>query len=143
MTRIEGPGRSGAVGKADKAKKAGGANGASFADLLSTDEADGGGSVSAPLGAGAVSALLTLQAATEHATERDSRRRAVQYGDDLLDELDNLRLSLLTGNYTLNSLQNLLQRIDQRRLTIDDPHLTELIDEIEMRARIELAKYGF
>jgi hypothetical protein len=140
MTRIEGPGRSGAISKTDKAKKTGSVSGASFADML-TDEAGGVESVAPTLGAGAISALLTIQA-NEQATERDTRRRAIAHGDDLLDELDNLRVGLLMGNYTINQLQQMSYRLEQRRLSITDPELLSIIDDIEMRVRIEIAKYG-
>jgi hypothetical protein len=140
MTRIEGPGRTGAVGKTDKAKKSGAAGGTSFADMLSDDTA-GVSSVAPALGAGSISALLTIQA-NEQATERDSRRRAVAYGDDLLDELDNLRVGLLMGDYSVDQLYRMTQRLQQHRLTVDDPELLNIINDIELRVRVELAKYG-
>lgn len=140
MTRIEGPGRSGAISKTDKAKKTGSVSGTSFADLL-TGEADSVENVAPALGAGAISALLTIQA-NEQATEQETRRRAIIYGDDLLDELDNLRVGLLLGNYTVNQLQQMSYRLEQRRLSITDPQLLDIINDIEMRVRIELAKYG-
>lgn len=140
MTRIEGPGRSGAISKTDKAKKTGSVSGTSFADMLS-DGTAGVESVAPTLGAGAISALLTIQA-NEQATEQETRRRAIAYGDDLLDELDNLRVGLLMGSYTANQLQQMTYRLEQRRLSITDPQLLEIISDIEMRVRIELAKYG-
>ncbi len=139
MVRIEGPKSTGAVGKTDKTKKTGSSSGVSFADLLTGE--DEASSVSAPLATSGVSALWSLQAAGD-ATEKEERRRAVQYGDDLLDELDNLRLSLLTGNYTMTSLQNLSQRLAGRRVNLHEPHLLEMLDEIELRVQVELAKYG-
>jgi hypothetical protein len=140
MTRIEGPGRSGAISKTDKAKKSGSVSGTSFSDLL-TDEVGGVESITPTLGTGAISALLTIQA-NEQATEQETRRRAIAHGDDLLDELDNLRVGLLMGNYTINQLQQMSYRLSQRRLSISDPQLLEIIDDIEMRVRIEIAKYG-
>lgn len=140
MTRIDGPGRTGAVGKTDKAKKAGSVSGSSFADLLS-EEAGGVESVTPALGAGAISTLLSIQA-NEQATEREQRQRAIAYGDDLLDELDNLRVGLLMGNYTINQLQQISYRLEHRRLSIDDPDLLSIIDDIELRVRVEIAKYS-
>ncbi|HEY1096488.1 MAG TPA: flagellar assembly protein FliX [Alphaproteobacteria bacterium] len=141
MTRIDGPGRTGAVGKTDKAKKAGSVGGSSFADLLS-EEAGAVEGVTPALGTGAISTLLSIQA-NEQATERENRQRAIAYGDDLLDELDNLRVGLLMGNYTINQLQQISYRLEQRRLSIDDPQLLSIIDDIELRVRVEIAKYGY
>lgn len=138
MVRIDGPGRTGAVGKSDKAKKTGSSSGVSFADFLSEDEGSAE-AVSAPIATNAIGALLSLQ---EDHSDQDGKRRAIQYGDDLLDELDNLRLSLLTGNYTLVTLQNLSNRLAQRRVTVTEPHLLEMIDDIELRVKVELAKFG-
>lgn len=138
MVRIDGPGRTGAVGKSDKAKKTGSSSGVNFADFLSEEEGSAE-AVSAPIATNAIGALISLQ---EGNSEQDNKRRAVQYGDDLLDELDNLRLSLLTGNYTLVTLQNLSSRLTQRRMTVSEPYLLEMIDDIELRVKVELAKFG-
>ena len=140
MVRIDGPGRTGAVGKTDKAKKTGSSSGVNFADLLTGEEEAAVENVSAPLATGSINALLSLQ--EDQTGDKDQRRQAVQYGDDLLDELDNLRLSLLTGNYTIVTLQNLAARISQRRVTVTDPHLLSLIDDVELRVKVELAKFG-
>ena len=136
--KIKGPNRTGATGKTDKAKKSGGTSGASFSEFLTgSDEV---GAASAPAGVAGVNMYVALQAA-EHATEQEERRRAIVHADDLLNDLEDLRIGLILGSYTKNQLQNMAYRLQQQRLTIRDPRLLEIIGHIELRAAVELAKY--
>lgn len=136
--KIEGPKRSEAAGKTEKSKKSGGVSGASFSEYLS--ETEGIAAPAAPVAVGGVNLFVALQAA-EAATEREQRRQAVERADDLLNELEDLRVGLLLGSYTLNQLHNLTARLHQKRAQINDPGLMALLDEIELRAAVELAKY--
>jgi len=88
--------------------------------------------VSAP---SATNSLFVLQ-------EIDERVVAKKHGDKILQLLDGLRISLLSGDmpdYQLKSLQQYLTKY-QTRLT--DPKLSEILAQIEQRAHIELAKRG-
>lgn len=136
--KIEGPQRSNATSKSDKAKKAGSTSGASFSEYLS--DATAVETTSAPAGVGSVNLFLALQAA-EHATDHEQRRQAIVHADDLLNELEDLRIGLLLGSYTVSQLQNLARRLQGHRARIQDPALMALLDEIELRAAVELAKY--
>lgn len=60
---------------------------------------------------------------------------------DMLDRLDELRLELLAGTLTKDKLLRLAQIVNQRRGEIDDPRLVEILDQIDLRAQVELAKY--
>ena len=135
--KIEGPNRTNAPSKADKAKKTGSAGGAAFSEYLTSEEVE----TAAPaVGVAGVSLFVALQA-SEHATENDQRRRAVTHADDLLNELEDLRVGLLLGTYTKTQLQNLANRLAQQSLIVRDPSLMALLDEIHLRAAVELAKY--
>lgn len=136
--KIEGPKRTDATSKTGKTKKTGQAGGASFSEFLT--EAQETGPATAPAGVAGVNLFLALQA-SEHATDQEQRRQAVAYADDLLDELEDLRVGLLLGSYTINQLRQLAARLQQQRFQIQDPALLALIDEIELRAAVELAKY--
>jgi hypothetical protein len=139
MMQIEGPKRTGATGKTDKAKKAGSSSSSSFSEMLvETNE-----EVSAPAAAVSVAGVnlfAALQAA-EHATDQEQRRQAIDHADDLLNDLEDLRIGLLLGSYTLNQLRNLASRLTQKRISIHDPQLLSLLDDIQLRAAVELAKY--
>lgn len=135
--KIEGPNRTNAPGKTDKAKKSGSTGGTSFSEYLASEEVE----TTAPaVGVAGVNLFMALQA-SEHATEQEQRRRAIRHADDLLNELEDLRVGLLLGTYTKTQLHNLAARIAQQKLVISDPALTALLDEVELRAAVELAKY--
>ncbi|HIM25535.1 MAG TPA: hypothetical protein EYM29_08005 [Rhodospirillales bacterium] len=63
-----------------------------------------------------------------------------QYGDDLLNRLDDLRLAILDGVLSKDKLTELAHNLRQKRQNSDDPKLNEIINEIELRAEVEVAK---
>jgi hypothetical protein len=74
----------------------------------------------------------------------DSRRRgqkqAIEKGDKILKQLDELRLDIITGSIPKDTLENITSLLkDQIESTIDE-RLRNILLEIETRARVELAK---
>ena len=136
--QIEGPKRTGATGKTEKTKKTGSTSGTSFAEMLT--EPGEVGAASAPIGVAGVNLFVALQAA-EHATDQEQRRQAIENADDLLNDLEDLRIGLLLGSYTIYQLRNLANRLNRQRATISDAQLLSLLDDIQLRAAVELAKY--
>ena len=112
--------------------------GRAFAEHVSGDTQD---VAAAPVGAAApptpVDALIALQEVPDAST---GRRRALLRGTGMLDLLDDVRVGLLSGIVPRGRLQSLLDSLKGRRETIEDPRLAQLIDEIELRASVELAK---
>lgn len=86
---------------------------------------------------GAVDALLIAQ---EIPDPLAGRRRAVQRGNALLDRLDDLRLGLLAGVLPRERLDELARLARSARETVDDPRLGAVLDEIDLRVAVELAK---
>lgn len=85
-----------------------------------------------------VDALLSAQEVGDApAREHEARRRA----EDILDRLDDLRHGLLAGLLSRGQVENLARLVRHRRGEIRDPRLLEILDQIELRAEIELAKY--
>jgi len=112
---------------------------ASFGQLLPATEVAGASS-----GAGAsrltqVDALLALQ---EVPDPRHGRSRGLRRATDLLDRLDEIRLGLLTGGIPLHRLQALSVALNVERNATPDPRLHEVMEEIELRCAVELAKLG-
>jgi len=74
----------------------------------------------------------------------DSRRRgqkqAIEKGDQILKQLDELRLDIITGSVPKNTLESIASLLkDQIESTVDE-RLRNILLEIETRARVELAK---
>ena len=86
-----------------------------------------------------VDALLAVQAA-ESPTEKSARKRMTQRAGLILDELENLRMGMLTGSLTVGHLVDVADVVANHREKITDANLTALLDEIDLRAQVELAK---
>jgi hypothetical protein len=84
-------------------------------------------------------ALLALQEVPDAVA---GRSKAKQNAQRVLDRLDQLRFELLDGRIAPETLERLAGEIDSVRERTDDPQLNEILDEIELRARVELAKLG-
>jgi class II flagellar assembly regulator FliX len=99
-----------------------------------TSQTGGVATTSAVMG---VEALLTLQ---DVGGPLERRRRAVSRAGRLLDVLDEIKLALLDGQLGAADLQRLERAIRDQRTATEDPKLEALLDEIETRAAVELAK---
>src|ERR1700761_2861000 len=138
--KLTGIGGASAAGPASKTAKTGKASGSGFADsLASLDQAEESQGVESPATVSGIAALLVTQSVGD-AVEREARKRAVEYGNDLLDKLEELRHGLLLGHIPKEKLISMAQMVRSRRENIADPHLSELLNEIELRVEVELAK---
>lgn len=63
--------------------------------------------------------------------------------DTLLDKLDELRHALLMGSLTRGQLAELERLVAVHRGAVDDPALAGVLDEIDLRVQIEIAKYQY
>jgi len=112
-------------------------SGTKFASELSTARPP---AAAGPTGAaGTIDGILALQEVDEDG--RGSRQER-ERGEDILDRLDEIRHGLLTGRVNPKTLQTLLVQVRQQRQTFTDPRLKEILEEIELRAAVELAKLG-
>lgn len=87
-----------------------------------------------------VSALDALLAVQEVNPDGRKARRAVVRGRALLDSLDDVRDAILSGALSADRLGALRDLIAVDRESVEDPNLAELLDEIDLRAQVELAK---
>lgn len=92
---------------------------------------------------GSLDSLLALQMVDGAPTATDSpakRQAMLDRGEDILDRLEELRVGLLLGSVPKERLAGLAQMVRDRRESAQDPQLGALLDEIELRAEVELAK---
>lgn len=132
--RIEGPRRPDQISKSS-GPKAGGAAG-SFS-VGRNSETHVAVAASTSLQVAALDSLLAMQAADDPLT---GRRRAVRRANDMLDLLDDIKLGLLTGAVPRQTLRQLTSLVAERRNDFNEPGLQGVIDEIDLRAQVELAK---
>lgn len=84
-----------------------------------------------------IEALLALQGVGDVSS---GRRKAVKRGARLLDCLDELRLAILGGRIPRAQLKRLVATLAEKNPEDLDPELAELLNAIELRAEVELAK---
>lgn len=123
------------------ARRASGVSAAGFSEALSSAEAASGISeveqVSALAPMTAAGSLLGFQ---EVASEEFERRKAYKRGRLTLEALSQLRDALLFGALPISTIEKLEQLVIAERGTTNDPVLNAVLDEIELRAAVELAK---
>jgi hypothetical protein len=83
-------------------------------------------------------ALLALQAVEDPLLKK---KKLVRRGAQLLDTLEDMQADLLTGRFSESRVNHLMAVLSQAREKAD-PRLDALLDDIELRARVELAKRG-
>jgi len=91
-------------------------------------------------GAGPIAAVDTILALQGIEDSADERQRSVNHGDELLRLLDEVRDGLLAGGIPKQTLTRLAVVTAKRRDSFADPKLQTVLEEIELRARVELAK---
>ena len=84
--------------------------------------------------------LMALQEVGVPVTLR--RQKATKRGFRLLDALNGLRTGLLAGKMDELALANLRQGLDEAKENHDDRDLDQIMNAIETRAAVELAKLG-
>lgn len=111
-----------------------------FAPAGAAGSVRGAAPASAASGAGLVGGLGALLALQDVGGPLERRRRAVARGGRLLDDLDRVKLALLDGGDPADALHALSRACAEARERGDDPGLDGVLDEIDLRAAVELAK---
>lgn len=133
--KVQGPSSSLAAGNT---KRAGGTIAPGF--VLPSDGLGAASSVSRAAPAAGLTnlgALLALQG-EDDVTER--RRRATKRSNTLLDQLDGIRIAILEGGVTREQVAALAVTLREHRDAVEDPGLNAILDDVELRAEVELAK---
>jgi hypothetical protein len=113
-----------------------GASASSFS-VSETTEQPRAVSIAAPGPLAAVETILTLQNIDDASS---GPSKGIARGETLLGLLDDLRDGLLAGGVPRATLNRLASAVSRRHETFTDPKLQSVLDEIELRARVELAK---
>lgn len=115
------------------------AGGSSFS-LPGTSAAGSAAPVARAAGVTGVASLDALLALQEMGGPLERRRKAVGRAGRILDVLDDLKMAVIDGEVSGAHLDHLMRAVRDQRENTEDPRLEGVLDEIEMRAAVELAK---
>lgn len=139
MIKVERPGGAPRVAPGRSVKRSGTAS-ASAADFAKALEEATARQAPQPVGpAHPIDAVLAVQEVPDATT---ARRRAKRRAEQLLGALDQIRHDILIGAIPRSRLKALSEVVKVQRAVVDDPQLQQVLDEIELRAAVELAKWS-
>ena len=113
------------------------AGGFSLSDAQGAADAAPSAPAMAASAIGSLDALIALQ---EVGGPLERRRKAVFRAGRILDVLDDIKMALLDGGASPDALKRLVEAVRQERGEADSPKLQAVLDEVETRAAVELAK---
>jgi Class II flagellar assembly regulator len=131
--KIEGSGRV----ESSNVRRLARGTGTSESFAVSESDAPRAQTVSGPSPLAAVDSILVLQGMDDSTS---GRSKGLAHGHALLGLLDEVRDGLLTGGIPRVTLNRLADAVGRRHENFADPRLQGVLDEIELRARVELAK---
>ncbi|WP_373086658.1 flagellar assembly protein FliX [Sneathiella sp.] len=123
-----------------KGKKASSKSGERFSVSDETVDSVAAGNVASGSPISSIDALMALQGVDD---ESGGNKKALTKGQDLLEKLDAIRHGLLTGDLSARKLLQLQETLAAYKISGADPKLAEIVRDIEVRAAVELAKYGY
>lgn len=134
--KVEGPKKSQSASGAKKSSGAG-AGSVDFSQYIKSGQESS--AVSTAMTITNVDSLLAVQAAEDPAG-RAARKHMRERSDRIIDGLEKIRLAMLTGNLTVGHMIDIADVVASHREKIQDSRLTDIMDEIDLRAQVELAK---
>lgn len=129
------PTQTAAARKVRSQKQAGG--GTAFVSLLGAEDASALDKPDTATPIGLTGSLLSVQTVDDAVARR---AKGLRRGHAILDHLDEIRAGLLAGLIPKGQLNGLIRAIQSARSSVSDPRLAEVLDEIDLRAQVELAK---
>ena len=128
-------------GKASKSKKSSSTSSGEFAKLLSSEleASEDVSHVEASSSTTSVDAIFAAQTIGEE-EEQELRRRAIYRSENILAKLEAIREGLLKGYISKDKLIEIARFIRDKKEITTDKNLIDIMEEIELRAEVELAK---
>lgn len=133
--KVEGPKRGEGISKGKKTSSAGNMD---FSQYVSSGASESQ-SASATHSIAQLDVLLAAQS-VENPTERAAKKRARVRADNILGKLEDVRIAMLGNNLTVGHMIDVADVVASHRDKIHDPLLTAIMDEIDLRAQVEIAK---
>lgn len=124
--------------KTGKSKKT--TSGASFSSFLEkTVSKEESPQITSNTGVSTTDALLSLQMAGEN-EEEEIKRKLLKRGKSLIERLEEIRDGLLIGSISKERLIEISRFVKEQHYESADRRLMNLLEEIELRVEVELAK---
>lgn len=137
--KVEGPKRGEGVSKGKKTSSSGG-------DVNFSAYVTGGASetvqASTTQSIAQLDILLAAQA-VENPADRAAKKRVRVRAENILAKLEEVRIAMLGNNLTVGHMIDVADVVASHRDKIHDPVMTALIDEIDLRAQVEIAKMRY
>ena len=138
--KVGGPGRASAA-SGSKGGKASQKSGEKFSVESDAVESAAAGGVASASPITSIEALVALQGVDDRLPK--GNKGALAKGHDLLEKLEAIRDGLLTGSLSADKLKQLQETLSGYNVSDADPALQQVIKDIELRAAVELAKFGY
>lgn len=131
--------------QAVRKKKSASDNGG-FSSLIVGSESDNNTTATSGTNAsGATMATASLLGVTFNLatslSNNTAREENINWSNNILEKLNQLRFDILQGNISLASLKALNNELSSNILSSGDEKLDNIVNEIRIRASVELAKY--
>lgn len=136
--KVTGSSGVGSLGNARASARRGGGQGGFSLPAVST--ASAAQDIARSVGVGGVSSVDALIALQDVGGPLERRRRAMGRAGRILDVLDEVKIALIDGAVSGRDLDRLMRAVREERMATDDTALEGVLNEIETRAAVELAK---
>ena len=84
-----------------------------------------------------INSLWQLQALDDWSVDA---RKMQETGEQLLDDLKDIRMDLLSGELSKENIASLTKSLEKSKIELQFPELQEVVEDIRLRASVELAK---
>jgi len=132
ISDISGPGKTSSVKKKSNKNIVG-----DFGSYLSEDDTS---NTVKSAGISSFTPIMNLTAIQELEGGEEEKKRQIDRGKNILDNLEDIRREMLLGNISAITAKRLADQVRSRKATFLDPALEQILKEIEVRAEVELAK---
>jgi hypothetical protein len=125
--------------KASKSSASKGVFSSNLSAMMGTEQASDAAAIDNTNAINDISSILATQDVSDNLNS-ESRKRNIKRGENLLDNLDEIRMGLLTGSIPKERLINIAQQLRNKRDKGCDAALSNILDDIELRVEVEIAK---
>ncbi len=137
--KIKGPSKVGSVKNVRK-KTSKKIDPSAFSDSLNIDETS---SINTLSGTSPLTAMNNLLGLQEIPSSTEGKARNIMRANNLLEHLDHIQRGLLMGSISPKQLNAIATLIASKRIPSSDEKLNAIIDDIELRVKVEIAKLDY